>query len=89
MESFISTEIMIISLFKPEIGLQHVECRWSGHHKGPADRVSTAKIFPQPSEQIFLSTLDTAYQIALGSPVPGPILACVAGLLEIVMQHLL
>jgi hypothetical protein len=57
-------------------------------HKGPADHVSAANIFPQPSpERIFLSTLDTAYQITLGSPVPGPTsnMGRVAGLPEIVM----
>jgi hypothetical protein len=48
---------------------------FAGLNQGPADRISAVKIFltrPSP-EQIFLSTLDTAYQITLGSPVPGPI----------------
>jgi hypothetical protein len=44
-------------------------------HKGPADRVSAAKIFPHSafSRADIFWTLDTAYQITLGSPVPGPI----------------
>jgi hypothetical protein len=58
-------------------------------HKGPADRVlyQLQKYFlTQPSpERIFLSTLDTAFQITLGSPYLVLFLACIAGLPEIVM----
>jgi hypothetical protein len=55
------------------------------HHKGPLIAYQLRKYFlPQPSpEWIFLSTLDTAYQITLSSPVL--FLASIAGLPEIVM----